>query len=108
MTKLNSIALALASCLALGGLAGQASAQDRDWDRDGRRDREDRGWRDRDRDDRGFGRRDWDDDWDRDGRRSERGWRGRYDRDRHCFFVRRRFVEPDGDVVFRRYRVCED
>jgi hypothetical protein len=58
---------------------------DRDWDGD-------RGWRDRDR---GWDR---DRDWDRRGR----------GRDRDCYFERRREVNRFGDVVIRRYRVCED
>jgi hypothetical protein len=62
---------------------------DRDWE--GGRD-----WRDGDRGwDRGRDR-----DWDRGPR-----WRGR---DRDCYYERRREVNRFGDVVVRRYRVCED
>ena len=28
--------------------------------------------------------------------------------DRDCYWVRRRMMDRDGDVVIRRYRVCED
>ena len=98
--------------------------RDRDDDRGWRgRDRDDdRGWRGRrddderergarrwDRDDderRGRGR-DRDDDRDRRGRGGERWW-GDYDRGRNCYYVRRRTVERNGDVVIRRSRVCED
>jgi hypothetical protein len=84
MTKVRRLSIVLAGCLLAGGLAGGVSAQprmDRDWDGD-------RGWRDRDRG------------WDRGPR-----WRGR---DRDCYYERRREVNRFGDVVVRRYRVCED
>jgi Ni/Co efflux regulator RcnB len=88
MTKVGRLSIVLAGCLLAGSLAGGVSAQprmDRDWDGD-------RGWRDRDR---GWDR---DRDWDRRGR----------GRDRDCYFERRREVNRFGDVVIRRYRVCED
>ncbi len=114
MTKLRSLVVVLASCLALGGFAPDVSAQG--WQdfgiggdyRRGDRDRDDdRRWRDRDDDnDRRRGRDRDDDDDDRDRRGRDREWRGSYDRD--CYYVRRRYVERDGDVVMRRFRVCED
>ncbi|GEO15265.1 hypothetical protein [Microvirga aerophila] len=92
MTKVGRLSIVLAGCLLAGSLAGGASAQprmDRDWD--GGRD-----WRDGDRGwDRGRDR-----DWDRGPR-----WRGR---DQDCYYERRREVNRFGDVVIRRYRVCED
>lgn len=128
MTKLISVSVvALASCLALGGLPSDVAAQDRGWqdfgpgggggrdyrqrdrdrddDRDARRrDRDDDDDRDRDRRSRG---RDRDDDDDDDRRWRGRGW-GSYDRGRNCYYVQRRYIERDGDVVIRRSRVCED
>ncbi len=94
MMKLKHLSVALAGCLLAGSLAGPVAAQpsrDRDWDQG--RDWQDRDWRDRD--------------W-RDGDRGwERGprWRGR---DRDCHYVRREFRDRYGDIVIRRYRVCED
>ncbi|HZH52119.1 MAG TPA: hypothetical protein VEZ16_09600 [Microvirga sp.] len=89
MTRNKRLSLLLAGCLVATGLAGAASAQpwmDRDWDRG-------REWRDRD----------WrDGDWDRGDR-----WRGR-GRDRDCYYERRRERNRFGDVVIRRYRVCEE
>jgi hypothetical protein len=54
----------------------------------------DRGWRDQDRG------------WDR-GRDDDRGprWRGR---DRDCYYETRRERNRYGDIITRRYRVCED
>lgn len=91
MTKIRYLSLVLAGCLLAGSVAGSASAQpwtnrDRDWDRG--RDWQDRDWRDRDRG------------WERD-----RGWRGR---DRDCRYIRREFRDRYGDIIVRRYRVCED
>jgi Ni/Co efflux regulator RcnB len=88
MTKIKQLPVVLAGCLLAGSLAGGVSAQprmDRDWDYG-------RDWRDRD--------------WDRD-RGWERGrrWRGR---DRDCYYERRRETNRYGDVIIRRYRVCED
>jgi hypothetical protein len=92
MPKLLS--LVLVGCLFASALPGAASAQPRmdpdwrggpDW-RDGGFDRG-RGW-DRDRG------------WDR-----ERRWRGR---DRDCYVETRRERNRFGDVVVRRYRVCDD
>ncbi len=122
--KVKYVPILLASCLLIGSGAG-VSAQDRNWDRDQIRERDDdRGWRGRDRDDdrdrgarrwdrddddgdrRGRGR-DRDDDRDRRGRGGERWW-GDYDRGRNCYYVRRRIVERDGDIIIRRSRVCED
>ena len=89
MTKLQHLPLVLAGCLLIGTAAESVQAQprmdrDRDWDR--RRDWDDRDWRDRD--------------WDR-GRR----WR---ERDRDCYYVRREYRDRFGDIVVRRFRVCED
>jgi len=131
MTKLKSLFVILASCLTLGGFAPDVSAQDRGWQDFGagadvrRRDRDDdnRGdarRRDRDDNDRDRRARDRDDDDDDRDRRRARGrdrddwdrrgrdWRGGYDRGRNCYVVRRRIVEPDGDVTIRSSRVCED
>ena len=98
MTKLGRLSAALAGCILAGSLATDVSAQprmDRDWD-NGRdwqdRDRgweRDRDWRDRDRDR----------DWDR-GRR----WRG----DRDCYYETRRERNRFGELIVRRYRVCEE
>jgi hypothetical protein len=116
MLKLKTIFLVMAGCLAFGGIAPTVSAQgwqdygpgggggdyrrrDRDDDNDrgrrGRDDDDDRRWRGRDRDDD-----------DRRGRGRE--WRGYYDRGRDCYYVSRRIIDRDGDVVIRRSRVCED
>jgi len=65
---------------------------DRDWDNGRDWQERDRGW-ERDRD--------WRDrDWDR-GRR----WR---ERDRDCYYETRRERNRFGDMIVRRYRVCED
>lgn len=94
MIKLGRLSLILAGSILASAVAGSVSAQSWDgWDRDrdGYRD-----WRDRDRD------------WDRDGRR-DRGWHyGRRNRDRDCYYVRRQVRDRWGDIVVRRYRVCED
>ena len=37
-----------------------------------------------------------------------REWRGYYDRGSNCYYVRRRIIDRDGDVIIRRSRVCED
>lgn len=90
MTRTKRLSFVLAGCLIFSGLAGAASAQpwmDRDYDR---------GWRDQDR---GWDR---DRDWDRGPR-----WRGR-DRDRDCYYETRRERNRYGDLITRRYRVCED
>lgn len=129
VTKLKHVAILLASCVLIGGFTTNGSAQYQSWDRDWRerdRDDRDRGWRGRGGDDdddrgrRGRGRDDddndrdrrWrgrdDDDDDRRGRGRDRDWRGFYDRGSDCYYVRRRFVERDGDVIIRRYRVCND
>ena len=97
VTKLKHVAILLASCVLIGGFTTDGSAQYQSWDRD---------WRERDRDDRWRGRDDDDDD--RRGRGRDRDWRGFYDRGSDCYYVRRRFVERDGDVIIRRYRVCND
>jgi Ni/Co efflux regulator RcnB len=95
MTKLRRLSIVIAGCILAGAFAGGVSAQprmDRDWDQG--RDWQDRGpererdWRDRDRD------RDWD--------------RGRRWRDRDCYYETRRERNRFGDVIVRRYRVCED
>jgi len=91
MTKLKRLSIVLAGCLLVSGFAGGVSAQprmDRDWDGRDWQDR-DRGW-DRDRD------------WNR-----GPGWRGR-GRDRDCYYETRRERNRYGDVIVRRYRVCED
>ena len=95
MTKLRRLSIVIAGCILASGMAGGASAQPRmDWDWDQGRD-----WRDRGPDrDRGWRDRDRDDGWDR-GRR----WRGR-----DCYYETRRERNRFGDVVVRRYRVCED
>jgi Ni/Co efflux regulator RcnB len=90
MTMLRRLSVVLAGCLLAGSFAGGVSAQprmDRDWD-------DDRGWRDQDRN--------WDreSDWDRGPR-----WRGR---DRDCYYERRRERNRFGEIVIRRYRICED
>ena len=78
MTKPKLLSIVLLGSMLVTGIGGSVSAQpwDRDWDR-GRR---------------------WDRDWDRD-----REWRGR-GLDRDCYWVRRRMMDRDGDVVIRRYR----
>ena len=95
MTKLRRLSIVIAGCILASAFAGGVSAQprmDRDWDQG--RDWQDRGpdrerdWRDRDRD------RDWD--------------RGRRGRDRDCYYETRRERNRFGDVIVRRYRVCED
>jgi len=87
MVRLKTLSIALAGCFLASGLAEGVSAQpymDRDWDR--------RGWRDRD----------WD--WDRD-----RDWeRGPRWRDRDCYYERRRERNRFGEIIIRRYRVCEE
>jgi hypothetical protein len=90
MTTLRCLSVVLAGCLLAGSLAGGVSAQprmDQDWD-------DDRGWRDRD------WYRERDRDWDRGPR-----WRSR---DRDCYYERRRERNRSGDIVIRRYRICED
>jgi hypothetical protein len=125
--KLKHVPAFAASCLLIGGFALDAAAQDRDGNRDRGwrergRDDGDRGWRgrddddddddrgrrgrDRDDDDRRWRGRDRDDDDDR--RWRGREWRGYYDRGSHCYYVRRRIIDRDGDVIIRRSRVCED
>ena len=98
MTKLQHLPALLAGCLLAGSMTGSALAQprmdrDRDWDRG--RDRQERDWRDEDRD------------WDRGPRRRDRDrvWR---ERDRDCYYVRREARDRFGDIVIRRYRVCEE
>jgi Ni/Co efflux regulator RcnB len=95
MTKLRRLSIVIAGCILASAFAGGVSAQprmDRDWDQG--RDWQDRGpdrerdWRDRDRD------RDWD--------------RGRRWRDRDCYYETRRERNRFGDLIVRRYRVCED
>ena len=95
MTKLRRLSIVIAGCILASAFAGGVSAQprmNRDWDQG--RDWQDRGpdrerdWRDRDRD------RDWD--------------RGRRWRDRDCYYETRRERNRFGDVIVRRYRVCED
>ena len=95
MTKLRRLSIVIAGCILASAFAGGVSAQprmDRDWDQG--RDWQDRGpdrerdWRDRDRD------RDWD--------------RGRRWRDRDCYYETRRERNRFGEVIVRRYRVCED
>ena len=95
MTKLRRLSIVMAGCILASAFAGGVSAQprmDRDWDQG--RDWQDRGpdrerdWRDRDRD------RDWD--------------RGRRWRDRDCYYETRRERNRFGEVIVRRYRVCED
>ncbi len=95
MAKLGYFSGVLTGCVLATSLAMVASAQprgERDWDR-GRewRDRDqgrerDRDWRDRDRD------------WD-----SVRRWR-----DRDCYYETRRDRNRFGEVIVRRYRVCEE
>lgn len=116
MTKHRSVVLA--GCLLAALVATGASAQS--WGRDGeyeRSDRDrggDRSFRDRDRrDDDGDRGREWRGrdlnrgrDW-RDWSRNDRGWR-RGDGGSHCYYVRRRIVDPDGDIIIRRSRICED
>ncbi|WP_445503475.1 hypothetical protein [Microvirga sp. G4-2] len=85
MVRLKLLPLALAAGLLTCGLAGSVSAQprmdpDRDWER--------RDWRDRDGD------RDW--------------GRGPRWREPDCYYERRRERNRFGEIVIRRYRVCED
>ena len=90
MTKLTRLSAVLAGCLLAGSLATGVSAQprmDRDWDYGRDWQDRDRDWRDRDRD------------WDR-------GRRLRGDRD--CYYETRRERNRFGELVVRRYRVCED
>ena len=87
---LKRLPVVLAGCLLAGSLAGGVSAQprmDRDWD-------DDRGWQDQDRN--------WDRerDWDQGPR-----WRSR---EQDCYYERRRERNRFGDIVIRRYRICED
>lgn len=95
MTNLRHLTSVLAGCILASSLAGSVSAQprmDRDWD--GGRD-----WQDRDRGwerDRGWRDRDWD-----------RGPRWR-ESDRDCYYETRRTRNRFGEVIIRRYRVCED
>ena len=89
MTQLRPLLAVLAGCILAIGLATGVAAQprmDRDW-YDGR------DWQDRDRD-----RRDRDRDWDR----------GRRWRDRDCYYETRRERNRFGELIVRRYRVCED
>ncbi len=112
MTKLKHLPALLAGCLLVGTTTGSALAQprmdrDRDWDRG--RDRQERDWRDEDRDWRDEDRdwRDEDRDWDRGrrGRNRDRVWR---EREPDCYYVRREARDRFGDLVIRRYRVCEE
>ena len=97
MTKLGRLSAVLAGCLLAGSLGTGVSAQprmDRDWD-------ESREWRDRSQE------------WrpDRDRRDRDRGWerdRDRRWRDRDCYYETRREWNRYGDMVVRRYRVCEE
>ncbi len=97
MTTLNRLSLILAGCLLASGIAGSASAQPSvadDWDTS-------RDWRDRPQERSGV----WidrDRGWDQD---RARRWRGR---DRDCYYETRRQRNRFGEVVVRRYRVCED
>ena len=88
MTKPKLLSIVLLGSLLATGIAGSVSAQpwDRDWDRG-------RGWD-----------RDWERDRDSD---RDREWRRRGP-DRDCYWVRRQFRDRYGDLVIRRYRVCED
>ena len=95
MTKLRRLSIVIAGCILASAFAGGVSAQprmDRDWDQgrdwQGRGPERERDWRDRDRD------RDWD--------------RGRRWRERDCYYETRRERNRFGDVIVRRYRVCED
>jgi hypothetical protein len=111
MTR-SSLSAFMFALLVAGSLAGPGSipvqAQGyRDGDRDRDRGRDDSD-RDRRRDDRRGGRDDDDDD--RDWRRDRGGFRfefGNRDRERRCYWVSRRYVDDDGDVVIRRRRVCD-
>jgi hypothetical protein len=105
MTTLKHLPALLAGCLLAGSMTGSALAQprmdrDRDWDRG--RDRQEREWRNDERD-----WRDEERDWDRGPRRRDRDrvWR---ERDRDCYYVRREARDRFGDLVIRRYRVCEE
>ncbi len=93
MTKLKRLSIVLAGCLLAGGFAGGVSAQprmDRDWDSS-------RDWRDRNRG------------WERDRDWRDRDWdRGRRWRERDCYYETRRERNRFGEMVTRRYRVCED
>jgi len=95
MTKLGRLSAVLAGCILAGSLTTGAFAQPRmDGDFDETRDWRDRGqnWRD-----------------DRDWRDRNRGWeRERRWRDRDCYFETRRERNRYGELIVRRYRVCED
>src|SRR3712207_6393022 len=93
MTKLGRLSAVLAGCILAGSLTG-ASAQPRggDWD-------ETRDWGDGPQEGRP----------DRDGRDGDGGWEGdRRWRDRDCYFETRRERNRYGEVIIRRYRVCEE
>ena len=99
MTKLRRLSIVMAGCILASAFAGGVSAQprmDRDWDQG-------RDWQDREPDrERDWRGRDRDRDWDR-GRR----WRDR-DRGQDCYTVRREYRDRFGDIIVRRYRVCDD
>jgi hypothetical protein len=95
MAKLRRLSAVLAGCIVASSFTLEASAQprmDRDWDYG-------RDWRDRDQGwDRG---RDWQD--------RDRGWdRERRWRDRDCYYETRRERNRFGELVIRRYRICEE
>ncbi len=98
MAGLGRLSAVLAGCILAGTFSMAVSAQprmDRDWDNGRDWQERDRGW-ERDRDWRD---RDRDRDWDR-GRR----WRG----DRDCYYETRRERNRFGELIVRRYRVCEE
>jgi hypothetical protein len=96
MIKIKRLSIMLAGCILASSVSAQ-SWQDRDWNRDRG------GWQDRDRDwDRDRSGRERGRDWDQDRRWSRR------DRGLDCYYVRRPSRDRFGDVVMRRYRVCED
>jgi hypothetical protein len=96
MAGLGRLSAVLAGCILAGSFSTGVSAQSRggDWD-------ETRDWRDRPQEWRpGRDYRDRDRGWERD---RDRGWR-----DRDCYYETRRERNRYGEVIVRRYRVCED
>jgi hypothetical protein len=95
MAKLGYLSAVLTGCVLATSLAMDASAQprgERDWDNG-------RDWRDRDQ-----GR-----EWDREWRDRDRDWDSvRRWRDRDCYYETRRDRNRFGELIVRRYRVCEE
>ncbi len=95
MAKVRYLSAVLVGCVLVTSFATGVSAQprrDRDWDNGRDWQERDRGWeRDRDR-------------WDQD-----RSWeRDRHWQDRDCYYETRRDRNRFGELIVRRYRVCEE